>query len=61
MSIVWADATAAQNHSALPRGSHHATLTKVRLAVAFLGANPNQTDPQAVANHTATLPIGATS
>jgi hypothetical protein len=41
-----------------PRGAHHNTLSSARLAVAFLGNNLNQTDLQAVANHTATLCIG---
>jgi hypothetical protein len=42
-----------------PCGEHRNTLSKARLAVAFLGPNTNQTDLREVANHTATLSIGA--
>ena len=42
-----------------PQGGHHATLAGAKLAVAFLGGNVNQSDLKAVANHTATLSIGA--
>ena len=42
-----------------PRGQHHRTLESARLAVAYLGANTNQADLGAVADHTATLFIGA--
>jgi len=42
-----------------PRGRHQGTLAEAKLAVAFLGANINQTDLNSVANHTATLSIGA--
>jgi hypothetical protein len=42
-----------------PRGEHRATLSMARLAVAFIGPNTNQTDLREVANHTATLSIGA--
>jgi len=42
-----------------PRGQHRGTLAEAKLAVAFLGTNLNQTDLKDVANHTATLSIGA--
>jgi len=42
-----------------PRGGHHEVLKQARLGVAYMGKFPNQTDLQAVANHTATLLIGA--
>jgi len=42
-----------------PRGQHLGTLAAAKLAVAFLGANLNQTDLKDVANYTATLFIGA--
>jgi hypothetical protein len=41
-----------------PRGSHRETLSKVRLAVAFLGPTINTTDLAEVANFTAHLPPG---
>ncbi|GAB4167768.1 MAG: hypothetical protein Fur0039_05740 [Rhodocyclaceae bacterium] len=44
-----------------PRGRHRDTLAGAKLAVAFLGTNLNQTDLEEVANHTATLSIGARS
>lgn len=44
-----------------PRGQHQDTLASVKLAIAFLGENINPTDLKEVANHTATLPIGAGS
>jgi hypothetical protein len=42
-----------------PQGSHRETLSKARLAVAFLGSTVNATDLAEVANFTAQLPIGA--
>ena len=42
-----------------PAGEHHDTLAKSRLAVAYLGNSTNQTDLEAVANHTTILKIGA--
>lgn len=42
-----------------PRGGHHVTLAEAKLAVAFLGGNLNRTDLKSVADHTATLSIGA--
>jgi len=42
-----------------PHGEHRNTLSKARLAVAFIGPNTNPTDLREVANHTATLSIGA--
>ena len=42
-----------------PCGSHHDVLKQAKLGVAYMGQCPNQTDLQAVANHTATLSIGA--
>lgn len=42
-----------------PCGQHRRTLAEAKLAVAFLGTNLNQTDLADVANHTATLSIGA--
>ena len=42
-----------------PRGQHQRTLSKAKLAVALLGEYVNHTDLKAVANHTATLSIGA--
>ena len=42
-----------------PRGGHHVTLAGARVAVALIGGNVNRTDLKAVANHTATLSIGA--
>jgi hypothetical protein len=42
-----------------PRGNHLDTLSKVRLAVAFLGPTINAGDLAEVANFTAHLPIGA--
>ena len=42
-----------------PCGQHLATLTAAKLAVAFLGTFLNRTDLGDVANHTATLSIGA--
>lgn len=44
-----------------PCGEHRSTLAKVRLAVAFIGPNTNQTDLREVANHAATLSLGAAS
>lgn len=44
-----------------PHGQHHSTLAAAKLAVAFLGNNCNATDLEAVANHTATLSLGAPS
>jgi hypothetical protein len=38
-----------------PRGEHHATLAKARLAVAYLGASTHQADLAAVARHTCIL------
>jgi hypothetical protein len=43
----------------MPRGAHHKTLDGAKLAVAYLGSNTSETDLKAVANHTATLSIGA--
>ena len=42
-----------------PRGSHRETLSRVRLAVALLGATINTTDLAQVANFTGHLSIGA--
>ncbi|HQZ16313.1 MAG TPA: hypothetical protein PLD86_05470 [Vicinamibacteria bacterium] len=42
-----------------PRGAHQVTLAGAKLAVAFLGGSVNHTDLEAVADHTATLSIGA--
>ena len=42
-----------------PRGQHLRTLEGARLAVAYLGTNTNPSDLGAVADHTATLFIGA--
>jgi hypothetical protein len=42
-----------------PRGGHHVTLAGAKLAVAFLGSSVNRTDLKAVADHTATLSLGA--
>jgi hypothetical protein len=42
-----------------PSGQHHRTLNRAKLAVALLGNNVNPNDLKAVANHTATLSIGA--
>ncbi len=44
-----------------PRGQHLATLSAAKLGVAYLGENPNHADLACVANHTATLSIGARS
>jgi hypothetical protein len=41
-----------------PTGQHHKTLSVAKLAVAYIGHNPNQTDLKDVANHTTTLSIG---
>ena len=38
-----------------PGGQHLATLTKAKLAIAYLGASTNQTDLSAVADYTTTL------
>lgn len=43
-----------------PRGAHRKTLAAATLGVAYLGARTNQTDLAKVANHHATLSIGAT-
>ena len=43
----------------IPQGRHHKTLSDTRLAVAYLGGNCNRTDLKTVANHTATLSLGA--
>lgn len=42
-----------------PGGSHLDTLTRARLAVAYLGTGTNQTDLKDVARHTAVLKTGA--
>ncbi len=41
-----------------PRGRHQSTLAQVKLAVAFLGTNPNATDLKSVLDHSAALSIG---
>ena len=41
-----------------PRGEHHVTLARAKLAVAFLGRSTHLADLGEVANHTAILPIG---
>ncbi len=43
----------------IPRGAHERTLSDARLAVAYLGNTVNQTDLKTVANHSATLSLGA--
>jgi len=42
----------------IPRGGHLEALSQVRLGVAYLGEQSNQTDLQAVATHTVVLPQG---
>ena len=45
----------------LPQGEHKQVLQSARLAVAYLGNNINQTDLQAVSNHSEILIIGGNS
>ena len=44
-----------------PGGQHLATLTKAKLAVAYIGSQVNQTDLKSVANHTTILQEGVSS
>ena len=44
-----------------PRGAHQGTLAAAKLAVAYLGNNCNAKDLATVANHSATLSLGAPS
>ena len=45
----------------LPQGEHKQVLQSARLAVAYLGNNINQTDLQAVSNHSGILKNGGNS